>query len=695
MLYTERQQLTIINLEEDEEKVAVAKLKNVLERRPSNMIYCETKGRLAGIISTGDILRARRENLDAVQVNREFISLYEGECGKAKRIFKEKQGINALPIVTQEKVLTGEYIRWDELLEVTYELNIGKDRLSSALKDRRHILLVRPNEIAAQRQRIFEQFKEYLSLHGVGYSCINHSEVSEYLNPDKNDRVVFVDENELRACLTLLGFVFAEDYEGFHKLQTYRNILKYDLDCNDERCAQYLENLCEKGIRVLGLLFEESEYARHIEEEIYSKYAAVGEKPSSKLSKSMYREFFDDLYSEEYAEQICNMPFACINNIGVLSLKDCQSPYYNVVNGERKTDCQPAQTGDIKNIYFFGPCYMYGHYVEDKNTIESFLQRLFCDTGISARVVNYGCLDTNINNKYLTRIAVTQFKMGDVVVVGSLPKGIKGVDYLDLNCVLEKHNVKARWLADWTGHCNHKVNQLYADAIYDALVPILEEKVENGGELVQKDENFIKFMYLDRYFRSFDFSRYQKIGSIVMNCNPFTYGHRYLIEEALKRIDYLIIFVVEEDKSLFSFWERITMIQKGVSDLENVMVVPSGMFIVSQMSFPEYFIKQTSDDIVEHTEQDIRTFAEKIAPQLGIKYRFVGEEPYDEITNQYNLAMKKVLPQYGMELIEIPRKEADGKYISASSVRRYMEENNREKLVALLPKTTRKLLGII
>ena len=29
MLYTERQQLTIINLEEDEEKVAVAKLKNV------------------------------------------------------------------------------------------------------------------------------------------------------------------------------------------------------------------------------------------------------------------------------------------------------------------------------------------------------------------------------------------------------------------------------------------------------------------------------------------------------------------------------------------------------------------------------------------------------------------------------------------------------------------------------------------
>lgn len=172
----------------------------------------------------------------------------------------------------------------------------------------------------------------------------------------------------------------------------------------------------------------------------------------------MYRDFFDDLYSEEYAEKICNMPLACISKIGVLSLKDCQSPYYNVMNGERRTDGQPAQTGDICNIYFFESCYMYGQYVEDENTIESFLQRLFSEQETSVRVVNYGCLDININNKCLTRIAVTQFKTGDIVVVGNLLKGIKEVDYLDLFCVLEQHNVMAGWLADWIGHCNHKVN---------------------------------------------------------------------------------------------------------------------------------------------------------------------------------------------------------------------------------------------
>lgn len=692
MLYTERDQLTVIELESGEEEVSIEKLRKVLAEQPSNMIYCETQGKLVGIISTGDILRTRELGLNTVKVNRKFTSLYIGEYMKAKSIFKEKQSINALPVVTMDNVLTGDYTRWDELLTLRYELNTGGVHFSPVLKDGKNIALVYPNRIAAERKNLFESFKEYLTLQEINYQCISHIEVSEYL--DNMDMILFVDENELKACLTLLGFVFTQDYEGLNKLKTYRSILKYEVDCTDENCESYLEKLCGKGIRVLGLIFEESEYSRRLDEEFQAKYAVVGEEPSSKLSKSMYKDFFDNLYSEEYAEQICNMPIACVNSVGVLMLKDCQSQYYNVVNGERKTENQ-LQGGAIRDIYFFGPCYIYGHYVEDKNTIESYLQRMLCDKKIPARVVNYGCLDTNYNNRYLTRIAVTQFKMGDIVVVGNLPKGIKGVQYLDLNHVLESHNVDSKWLADWTGHCNHRVNELYSEAIYEALLPILEEEVEEQRELIQKDENFIKFMYLDQYFKDVDLSKFEKTGAIVMNCNPFTKGHRYLIEQAAKMVDFLIIFVVEEDKSFFSFWERLAMVKNGVLDLGNVMVVPSGSFILSQTSFPEYFIKETSDDIVEHTEQDIRTFAEKIAPQLGINYRFVGEEPNDNVTNQYNLAMKKILPQYNIELVEIPRKEVNGKYISASLVRRYMEESNREKLVELLPETTRELLGII
>ncbi|EFA28598.1 ABC transporter, ATP-binding protein, partial [Haemophilus influenzae HK1212] len=38
-------------------------------------------------------------------------------------------------------------------------------------------------------------------------------------------------------------------------------------------------------------------------------------------------------------------------------------------------------------------------------------------------------------------------------------------------------------------------------------------------------------------------------GSIVMNANPFTLGHRYLIEQALQQCDHLHLFIVGEDAS--------------------------------------------------------------------------------------------------------------------------------------------------
>lgn len=147
------------------------------------------------------------------------------------------------------------------------------------------------------------------------------------------------------------------------------------------------------------------------------------------------------------------------------------------------------------------------------------------------------------------------------------------------------------------------------------------------------------------YFSNFNPDLYGRIGSIVMNCNPFTNGHRYLIEESLRYVDLLIIFVVEEDKSVFTFDERLVLVNTGVSDLSNAMVVPSGQLILSQRTFPEYFLKVEDEDIVRNVEYDITLFAEQIAPRLNITYRFVGEEPRDAVTNEYNLAMKRILPQ--------------------------------------------------
>ena len=42
------------------------------------------------------------------------------------------------------------------------------------------------------------------------------------------------------------------------------------------------------------------------------------------------------------------------------------------------------------------------------------------------------------------------------------------------------------------------------------------------------------------------------VGAIVMNANPFTKGHRYLIEKAAAECGFVYVFVLSEDKSVFS-----------------------------------------------------------------------------------------------------------------------------------------------
>lgn len=75
--------------------------------------------------------------------------------------------------------------------------------------------------------------------------------------------------------------------------------------------------------------------------------------------------------------------------------------------------------------------------------------------------------------------------------------------------------------------------------------------------------SYIWNKYLSHYFAHFQGRQYETLGAIVMNCNPFSKGHRYLIEQAGKQVEFLIVFAVEEDLSLFSFEERIRMIRKG------------------------------------------------------------------------------------------------------------------------------------
>ena len=141
------------------------------------------------------------------------------------------------------------------------------------------------------------------------------------------------------------------------------------------------------------------------------------------------------------------------------------------------------------------------------------------------------------------------------------------------------------------------------------------------------------------------------VGACVMNCNPFTNGHRYLVETAAKACDLLYLFVVSEDASAFPAQVRYDLVKRGTADIPNVVVAESRDYLVSRATFPTYFIKDRAALSQVQTDLDIAIFTQRIAPALGITRRFVGTEPYCQVTRAYNERMNELLPKAGIELI--------------------------------------------
>ena len=173
-------------------------------------------------------------------------------------------------------------------------------------------------------------------------------------------------------------------------------------------------------------------------------------------------------------------------------------------------------------------------------------------------------------------------------------------------------------------------------------------------------------------------------GVVVMNCNPFTLGHRYLIEQAAKQVERLFVMVVREDCSLFAYAERKAMVEQGVAHLENVTVIDGSEYAISQATFPTYFLKRLDDAADTQMLLDLDLFRRHIAPALGATVRFVGTEPTDRLTRRYNQLMHEVLA----DVRETARLEKEGNAVSASRVRKAMEQGDMSTIRQLVPPTT-------
>lgn len=187
-----------------------------------------------------------------------------------------------------------------------------------------------------------------------------------------------------------------------------------------------------------------------------------------------------------------------------------------------------------------------------------------------------------------------------------------------------------------------------------------------------------------------DLSRTKKEGfsaALVMNANPFTLGHQYLVEKAASECDTLHVFIVSEDSSLVPFSVRKKLVLEGTSHLPNVICHDSGPYIISNATFPSYFLKDEEAVIKGHAKLDLMVFT-RIADVLSVTRRYVGEEPNSQVTGIYNQIMAGQLPLAGIECVIVPRKQAMDKPISASTVRKLLQKRDFETLEKLVPATT-------
>jgi len=198
--------------------------------------------------------------------------------------------------------------------------------------------------------------------------------------------------------------------------------------------------------------------------------------------------------------------------------------------------------------------------------------------------------------------------------------------------------------------------------------------------------------YLDNLAKKYNIEGEKERGAIVVNCNPLTLGHLYLIEEASKSCEELLIFVVEENKSLFPFEIRYDLVKEGTKHIKNVKVIRGGEYIISSATFPSYFLRKADEVLEAYTALDATIFGKHFGSKFRIKKRYVGHEPYCNVTNAYNNALKKVLPTFHMEVFEIKRKEENNSPISASRVREYIKTDDMDSIKKIVPRVTYEFL---
>ncbi len=390
------------------------------------------------------------------------------------------------------------------------------------------------------------------------------------------------------------------------------------------------------------------------------------------------------------------------------TLLDKHEKYLNINDGVRYTCYVPHNAN--KSIHIFGPCVVFGLCVSDSQTIASHLQKMVNQDGeIEVKVINHGLsYGKDLLNDILYMMC-TPVGTGDTIIWLS---GFSNEELSFFKMIgIEVYNLKQRvegvhnWFLNNPFHCNSLINKVYAEKINDILSSNHSQYCSpHKMSMIEADNISLKFdndaimhsTQMEEYVKflqQFRIENTQTIkGCVVVNANPCTNGHIHLIKEALKDVDFLYIFLVQESSLGFSYLDRKKMLETNLYNFNNIVILPGGEVFTSALSFPEYF-NRSAHEI--NPLNNHRIFCEKIAPALNISIRFFGEEPEDNVTRILNLTAIEQFPRYGIKVKIIPRLTYCDKPISAKNVRKYLMQRDVESLSHLVsPDTLDYLLKI-
>lgn len=487
-------------------------------------------------------------------------------------------------------------------------------------------------------------------------------------------------------------------------LKTYLDELYYNkADWVRREINQFLTQ-CEGSIFGFQLPVEQN-VLRYMEKDdievIYARKGKSAFETLNSLEENALKQYWGAVYKKGINDSFIK-EFNSIEPIykdGVLSFCDMDGSYFTFRNGHRKNKLSEKKN---KKIYLVGPCTILGAYVSDNQTIDYYLQKMLGEMS-DYEVINLGKCGPG---QEIMTLKTTEIGRNDIVVVaysGDVEGNIwteqlaqRNVFWGDWSDIFKEITNPLECILDTFRHVNYRVNQLFARRIFENLNDVLLSDGASKDDRRKKCQSY--YISWDVYKEvkrlAAKYEPMENVGAIVMNCNPFTLGHRYLIECALEHVDQLLLFVVEEDKSFFKFSDRFRMVVEGTADLaDRVKVIPSGRYILSKDTFAQYFEKEKVIHEVMNMDYDIRIFAEIVCKEFGIHTRFAGEEPTDIVTCKYNEAMQKLLPEYGIQFVEIPRRTNDkGNVISATTVRQMLQSHQYDELRDYLPDSTIRIL---